>query len=606
MRRTEKGIHLYLPWIGLALLLVFHGALGFVWIDKNQAIQGDDEIDYFQVLQRFEQSWPENWSNPFKNLADLTASIGGTSYPPFPAILGKFSMDVVGRSPESARAVSVLSYLLLFVVLFLIGKEISGRWTGLWAATIFSAYPYAMLHSRFYNVFALNALMIALCCLLLVKSKRLTSVGYMLGFGFVLGLACLTERGTPPLILAGPICAVAIEAFIWHGRKSPQRLMRPALLLVAAISIAWIIAGRYLVEYLLNQQQYISGNINVPFYPERDTPFYYMQKMQRWLTDRSWGTIFGLAFLLLLNKKPIGRKILIACAGLWLAVKIFDLGNAGWILWAGAILVSIALSDIRHKWVLAGWIFVPLVIFSSIATRHIQFVFAAMPALALGTSTALVAIADNRKRKIAVAAIVGCFIFISAIQSVALSFPFKPVRSFYLLLPESLRFANGQEEFYPLPSKRPETAAKVLDALGASKNGMMIYLPGKRNAKDFVDPEGYYFPNAVHWAMELQVWIEMKNPGLHHLVVGDDIVGGQSWSKPGVDTVAWLAFDLQTEAQLENSRHFNFSNPIQVHRKQKEAAPTLLLFPSLPGKLIKEVNHVKGRTLDITTLGSVD
>lgn len=602
MRRTDKGIHLYLPWILLASLLVFHGVLGFAWIDKNQAIQGDDEIDYFQVLQRFERDWPKSWSSPVKNIADLTGSIGGTSYPPFPAILGKLSMDILGRSPQSARTISVLAYLLLFLILFFIGRELSGPWAGVLAATIFSAYPYAMLHSRFYNVFSLNAFMIALCCLLLIKSKRMTSIGYMLGFGLVLGLACLTERGTAPFILAGPVCATAVEAFVWHKRKSSQRLVRPALLFIIACSIAWLLAGRYIFEYIANQQQYISGNINVPFYPERDTPVYYMQKMLRWLTDRSWGVIFATACVLLLYKKPVGRKVLIACACLWIVVKIFDVGDAGWFLWAGVIFFSVVLSDIRHKWLLAGWIFVPLIMFSAIATKHIQFVFGVMPALALATSGALVVIADNRKRKIAIGVVVCFFAFVSAIQSVALSFPILPIRSFYMSLPDPLRFANGQEEFYPLSSKRPETADAVLAATRKPKEGLLIYLPGKRTAKDVIDTEGYYFPNAVHWAMELQVWIEMKNPGLHHLIIGDQIVGELPWAESGLDTIAWLPFNPQQKTFLKKSRYYDFANPIQVHRLTKDAKPTLLLFPNLPGHSIEHIPFVKGRTLNISSL----
>lgn len=603
MGKMKKPVTPYTIYLVLALVVLFHAVLGIRWLAQNQALQGSDEIDYLQNLERFERAWPEDWDNVPANLKILTGHQGFTASAPLPFLIAKASFALLDRKIIWARVQSLAAYLLLIVVVFLLGKQVSGPWGGLLAATIFASFPFAMVHARFFNAFSLNALMIALTVLVLMKSGRLHRAGYMMLFGIVLGLALITERGTPAIVLAGPIAGYCINTFFIKTREHPANWSfgRAVLLLIMAGVIAYLIGGRYVLDYFHISYDYNMGNINVPIYPERNTPEFFLQKGQSWILTRTFAVILLIASILVVYKHRLGRKILAGIAAGYLLSKAV---NWPWdyFFWAGTFFCALVFADFKHKWALLGWIFVPLIVFSTFATKDIEYVYSVMPALGVALSAMILWVADNKKRKVALAVLMIPVIAFSALQAVAISFSNPAVRALYEKFPPAIRFANGTEKFYPLKSQREKTARQIVDALPVGKGGLLIYLPGDWSGDFAPNDAGGYLPDRNQWAMSLQVWIEWLRPGLDHFLISGEVAQALSWTASNEDMLIFYPMDEVAKARFQYNA-FQNTNPIRVLMTQATAGVVFTRIHHLPGEPIARLPVFSNRTLYLMQAG---
>ncbi len=241
-------IHRFLPWVLLALLLAACTSVIAPRIQANQTIEGSNEIEHLQNLQRAERQWPKgiNFLFEFRQLTDARPFIPEST---FPLILGKIAYGTVGRTLVSVRMLSLGAYLLTLVVLFLFGKRLTNSWGGLAAAAIFACSPFAFNEAHFFSLYAIGAFMATLTLWLLIMTDHFQSVFWSILFGIVLGWALMTEQAAPIIILVGPVTVVSVGALIRGREHSKNQLTRALVLLLVAATFALLISGRYLMEY---------------------------------------------------------------------------------------------------------------------------------------------------------------------------------------------------------------------------------------------------------------------------------------------------------------------------------------------------------------------
>jgi 4-amino-4-deoxy-L-arabinose transferase-like glycosyltransferase len=145
--------------------------------------------------------------------------------PPLVPILGAFLFLLPGDWFLWARILSTAMGCALVFILYLLGRHLFGRTTGLLAALILAVYPYAVYYSARWSTEGPFALAVAAGILFLVLAVHRSAPWYMLPAGLALGLASL----------ARPTGLAFLAAFVLFSLvKSPPSLRwRSALLLMA-------------------------------------------------------------------------------------------------------------------------------------------------------------------------------------------------------------------------------------------------------------------------------------------------------------------------------------------------------------------------------------
>ena len=426
--------------------------------------------------------------------------------------------------------------------------------------------------------------------------------------GVLLGISLLAERGTSGLVLLGPISAFSIIVFTNHLKTAPRMIWLSAGLLLAAVALAWIIAGRYLLEYLFATAQHNSEMINNPYWAKRTTFDFYIVKGIRWMTDGPWALIILLASILTLALNRVGRKIGIVAFCLFIFFNIEPFGLNSGVSWLYLLIFVAAIiiigEKLEHRFVIASWIIVPLFIFSLFASRDIQFVYSVMPAVAIGASALLVTLAVNKKAKIVLTIIFSIFFLLSTFQFLAVSFPNKGIRNVYMSLPDFVRFASGNEYFGPEKSSHKEEAEKILDMIGAEKSGVVLFFPGEwpEQIGTCYRPTRYEI-GCFRWMLATQVYMDFKNNDFDYIVFSKKASKGLPWADEMGDSI--ILYSLSAE-QLEKFRlsfiedEYKFINAFMSDSLMEKMISHI---DGLPGKEIGNIHLYCGKSIKVRIIG---
>ena len=553
----KRRFSLIVPWILLGAVLLFHGIVGVHWIVAQEAITGSDELDYFQSAQRFERTWPETGSIFSKAVAIFDYPEHGLAAP-LTLIFHHIGGEIFGRTVTVNRMYSLAAFLGTIALLFLFGRSLDGPWTGILVAGVYAVFPYALIHARYYNGFAVTAFFITGAMLFLVQSRQMTRWWAMALFGLFFGLALLSERGAPPIVLVGPSAVYCGWSLWFHARSRNRRLTARAVgLLLISVIIALAVAARYVLGYAFENIEHNKMMINRPYYPARQHFYYFIQKSYRWLTGIPLALVLIGASGAALRFLPRRRWILIPSL-----IAILILGNTikFWLAFV-LIVVGIGLSrnDI-HSWMVAAWMLVPTLVFSTFATKDLEYVYSVQPAIALAIGITCVALMEFRRVRAVIIALIPLLVVIGLWQDVAISFPHTEAREAYLRLPRVFRFADGAESYFPEHRPTLRYAAEIAGALKGRKDGMLLYFPGQWDQVDVDAPlEQPFEAGAEQLLTELQVRLDYAAPGHTHFMFTNKAKPAMPQLASFSDVIVYLP-----ENPTKLWKHYNLSQPAPV------------------------------------------
>jgi len=278
---------------------------------------------------------------------------------------------------------NTLYFAIAIISIYLIGKKISDKFTGLLAVAIFSLYPAVYGTSRFYIIeFALMG-MIPLCVLYLLRSEGFTERKYSFLFGLALGWAMMIKYSAVTFIV-GPLLYVAARALFFRPKENSPGLLPVALNIGLAAFSAGIIMG---IKYfnIDNLKMYLSH----PVLCVRPGEQWYKLSNLRYYTlglaDQQLSMIY---FFILLFSLPV----------------FFSKEKKGTII------------------MLCSWIIVPWIILLTMPNgyRSAHFIIPYLPALALISASGLTtALKKAGKLK---AIVIGLLLVVGACQYYDLSF----------------------------------------------------------------------------------------------------------------------------------------------------------------------------------------
>ncbi|MEM5581817.1 glycosyltransferase family 39 protein [Roseibium sp. AS2] len=98
-----------------------------------------------------------SWSQSRGSLTELLSSVASDNYPPLHNIVLWLTMPVLGDSETALRLPSALFGLLAVVLMYLLGRFVCDRWTGLLAAALLAVSPFHIWYSTEARMYALLA-----------------------------------------------------------------------------------------------------------------------------------------------------------------------------------------------------------------------------------------------------------------------------------------------------------------------------------------------------------------------------------------------------------------------------------------------------------------
>ena len=338
----------WLPFVVLALLILFHLVSNIVWLQQDgRSFYGDTGNHARATMAIFDVLRTPG--------LDMLARINRatTFWPPLAYFMAQPLYILFGVSTDITAFTTTLWFALAIVFTYFIGRRLYSWRTGLWAAVLFSFYPAVYLQSRTYYVdIALTAMvLIALYCLLRTDafSKRRASIL----FGVALGLAALTKNAFI-IMTIGPILGITAMA-LWSGGHTawqqlfawrPRRRLEPAGADLAQRLVNIALAG--FIAVLLAAPWYVSHLITLAFNAIQVTSAPH------------------------LATKPVT----------WYAAK-FD---EGLLIWAYVLLIvglAFGLLRWRRHWFAVVWLLSSVAILTMITRQNVRYLLPVMPAVAL-------------------------------------------------------------------------------------------------------------------------------------------------------------------------------------------------------------------------------
>lgn len=160
-----------------------------------------------------------------------------------------------GPPVASARLISIASGLAAIVFVFLLGRLLYDRWTGLVAAAALAAMPGAVLINHNIQVDSLFVALMLGGIYFYVRSARYGKMSNAVVGGVLLGLGILTKQ---PAILVLPALAIwrswAHEGFGWLSERRSWVFVATSL----AVGASW-----YLFELATEGQRLVAGMVGV-------------------------------------------------------------------------------------------------------------------------------------------------------------------------------------------------------------------------------------------------------------------------------------------------------------------------------------------------------
>jgi uncharacterized membrane protein len=198
-------------FIALGLIVILCAALRFYHI--GAASLWTDEI-----LSRY-------YAQVFDLHYQFTAGLLTEPSPPTYTLLLRAWMALFGYSEAAVRSMSTLACILCVPVIYLLGRELAGKWQGLLAALLFALCPTSLYfgqEGRVYALFALSASIVLWAVAVLLRDPRSVkaAVGYVL-----FGTFCLYLHATGLLFIVA--CGGAVGLFwLSQGATGRQQLLK--------------------------------------------------------------------------------------------------------------------------------------------------------------------------------------------------------------------------------------------------------------------------------------------------------------------------------------------------------------------------------------------
>jgi hypothetical protein len=219
-------------FIALGFIIILCAALRFYHI--GAASLWTDEIISRYYAQVFDLHY------------QFTAGLLAEPTPPTYALLLRAWMALFGYSEAAMRSLSTLACLLCVPVIYLLGRELAGKWQGLLAALLFALCPTSLYfgqEARVYALFTLSASIVLWAVAVLLRDPRSVkaAVGYVL-----FATLCLYLHATGLLFIIA--CAGAVGLF-WLTQGAPGR--RQLLKWTALNVLVLLLAAPYLFYTIL-------------------------------------------------------------------------------------------------------------------------------------------------------------------------------------------------------------------------------------------------------------------------------------------------------------------------------------------------------------------
>jgi uncharacterized membrane protein len=167
----------------IAIILLLSGLLRLIginqsmWLDEAITANIASRYDYWNIIDQFSK---------------------GDFHPPFYYFFLNFWAKIFGNSVISLRLTSVLLSLLTIYFVYLIGKQIKNKTTGLWAAAFLGLNPLFVYYSQEMRMYTMSAalMMLALYNFLKIDKSNKPKIKNIIGFNLAAFLSFLNFYGS--------------------------------------------------------------------------------------------------------------------------------------------------------------------------------------------------------------------------------------------------------------------------------------------------------------------------------------------------------------------------------------------------------------------------
>lgn len=264
-RKKKTSQQSKFPVIALILtaLLTLHLIANMWYLSIDSGILRQEAgNNYLTALELLDKLPGETLLGKLKLLYSLSADNIGPTF----VLPTALTMGLLGKSWDLAAMVNTFFLGVLVVALYLLGKTMFDKKTGLLAAVLITFYPPIFSLARSIEARLSLAAMVTLALWALIKTERFSSRKYSVTFGLFTGLAALSKPDFS-VFLAIPILTVAIPAVAESIRKKDNtELWKRFLNISFAALLAFLLVFPWysvrLGPYLRSHNKAALGQIN--------------------------------------------------------------------------------------------------------------------------------------------------------------------------------------------------------------------------------------------------------------------------------------------------------------------------------------------------------
>lgn len=435
-----RSVARIVPVFFISVLLAFYFFNNLIWLGLNTMPPVGDEaqhlcgaLDCFTVLTDASRT--------------LAAKLYGLFhyrivgfYPPLFHFLAASSGLAFGMSIKVSVMTNIFFIALSFVSIYLIGKRIQGRGTGILAVFIFSMYPLVFWLSRTFMLETALCALVTASFLALLCSEGFTRRGYSLLFGILVAAGMLVKQ-VFILNIIGPAAAMAVYSLAQQkerrGRLKVLGNISFSLAFLAGIFMSWYLPGLDLLF-----PRYIEAGYQL------DTAFSY--------------PLFSLDSLLFYPRLFLEHNLL----------TFFSL------LFCAALVALIARKT-RHTFFLFCWIFSIILVFTLVRTKDKYYVVSLLPAAALVSAVFV----RQLKGRLVRIALVTAIVFIGLGQYFIISYGDGSVKMIMAMRVAPSRFLLGGMWSYPRRGdwKLQEIFGSIARNSAGKKNVLLAFEQDKQS-----------------------------------------------------------------------------------------------------------------------------
>jgi len=210
-----------LPHILLLIWFIFYIYINFLWLKiDHRPPRWDESVHFFLSEYSFQKLQECDIINA------LNTDLISNTKPGFVSFLNGVSYFFIGHSSKRAIFLTTsLSLLIIFISMYIIGKELYNSTAGLLSCIIFSSYHGTFMWSRYYNLDIPLAAAVSLTILFIVliykKGFASKKLSLMLGISLMLGM-CVKHLYV--IFVFFPMLYLSILAFIKKGSNLKETI----------------------------------------------------------------------------------------------------------------------------------------------------------------------------------------------------------------------------------------------------------------------------------------------------------------------------------------------------------------------------------------------